>query len=847
MRPFDRIRILLAFLLILTGMAGFVTAGVARAALGPVTESGTGRFSGLKVTVSQTADLVDQTVHVTWTGGTPTVGNSPRFGADYIQLMQCWGDPTTGPTPQQCEFGASGDQRGGQTPTNLRQLQNDVQDPKLVYPLDPNTYPGGDLPFTAVDGTTVEGTPLGGDKGLAGYNTYFNQATTNEIPFGMTASDGTGDAYFETLTAREAPGLGCGTAEVSAGVKTGQPCFLVVIPRDTREVDGSTRTGRQLNTLISSPLSPTNWADRIVFKLDFQPLGDVCPLGAQERLTTGDDQVGPAALSWQAELCLTGTKTLYGYTVNTDDVARQGLHTADTADPQLNYISQPLPQAQYPKGGLPVYAPVALSGLAIAFDIESQSSKPGGDPTDGKRITALNLTPRLVAKLLTESYKWATIESDPIVTGALKNNPTDMTHDPEFLKDNPQFAAQALHDGLPDALVPQFDWDSANLLWKWLLGDKAAAAFLTGTPDENGMVVNPLYSAVTWPVSSYPKLQKYCATQEIPGALPICIQDERPYAADTTASARAALHGDTLAKANWDSTAIPPGFTASPPQAAGLRSILAVTTTAEAAQFGLPVASLMNASGHFVKPDAAGLTASATSMTSPDQLPEPNPASGDPAAYPLTTLTYASTVPALIDKQEAADYAALIDYSVGAGQVPGVQPGQLPAGYVPLPAAQVSAAQSAAQQIVALAATGLNPGGATSGATGASGSATTSPSALQVGVVVPTHTTTRGPTSTAPRPTGGTGGEGSGGGVVPPTGTITAPKHPVTTGAIITPSPSRPKAKAALVGSIPVGAVRYLMLVVLIVGGVALAAGPLLRWHVARRAGGPARAAGPAS
>ena len=835
----------MAFLLILTGVAGFVSAPAARAALGPVTESGSGRFSGLKVTVSQTADLIDQTVHVTWTGAAPTVGNSPRFGADYLQLMECWGDPTAGPTPQQCEFGASGDQRGGQTPTNLRQLQNDVQDPELAYPLDPNTYPGGDMPFTAVDGTTVEGTPLGGDKGLAGYNTYFNQATTNEIPFGMTASDGTGDAYFETLTAREAPGLGCGTAVVTGGVKTGQPCFLVVIPRDTREVDGSTRTGQQLNTLISSPLSPTNWADRIVFKLGFLPLGDVCPLGAQERQTTGDDQVGPAALSWQAQLCLTGSKTLYGYTVNTDDVARLGLHTADTADPQLNYISQPLPRAEYPKGGLPVYAPVAVSGLAIAFDIESQSAKAGGDPTDGKRITSLNLTPRLVAKLLTESYKWGTIGSDPIVTGVMKNNPTDMSHDPEFLKYNPQFATQALHDGLPDALVPQFDWDSAALLWKWLLSDKAAAAFLSGTPDENGMVVNPLYAAATWPVSSYPKLQKYCAPQEIQGALRICIQDERPYAADTTVSARAALHGDTLTKANWDATAIPPGFTASPPQAAGLRSVLAVTTTAEAAQFGLPVASLMNASGHFVQPDAAGLTASVTSMTSPDQLPEPNPGSGDPDAYPLTTLTYAATVPALIDKQEAADYAALIDYSVGAGQVPGVQPGQLPPGYAPLPAAQVAAAQSAAEQIVALAGTGLNTGASASATPSAP--ATTGPSALQVGVVVPTHTTTRKPTATATGGTGTTGagaGGGSGGGIVPPSGTITAPTHPVTTGPIITPSGPAAKPKPALVSSIPVGFIRYLMLVVLIVGGAALAAGPLLRWHVVRRGGGPARAGG---
>ena len=64
---------------------------------------------------------------------------------------------------------------------------------------------------------------------------------------------------------------------------------------------------------------------------------------------------------------------------------------------------------------------------------------------------------------------------------------------------------------------------------------------------------------------------------------------------------------------------------------------------------------------------------------------EPDPSSGTAGAYPLTALTYAAIRPLALDTQARTDYAAFIDYAAGPGQVPGLELGQLPVGYAPLP------------------------------------------------------------------------------------------------------------------------------------------------------------------
>jgi PBP superfamily domain len=72
------------------------------------TVSGTGAFSGLTVTVSQTKNLINQAITVSWTGGHPTLPSGGDFGVNYLQIMQCWGDDPNGPDRTQCQYGALG-------------------------------------------------------------------------------------------------------------------------------------------------------------------------------------------------------------------------------------------------------------------------------------------------------------------------------------------------------------------------------------------------------------------------------------------------------------------------------------------------------------------------------------------------------------------------------------------------------------------------------------------------------------------------------------------------------------------------------------------------------------------
>ena len=67
-------------------------------------------------------------------------------------------------------------------------------------------------------------------------------------------------------------------------------------------------------------------------------------------------------------------------------------------------------------------------------------------------------------------------------------------------------------------------------------------------------------------------------------------------------------------------------------------------------------------------------------------------------------LTYAATTPKTLNASSRKNYSAFLRYAAGPGQVIGDQPGQLPNGYVPLPAALES-------ETLAAAATVLQPAG----------------------------------------------------------------------------------------------------------------------------------------
>ncbi|MFD3450993.1 hypothetical protein ACFWVC_02335 [Streptomyces sp. NPDC058691] len=806
--------------LALTGAAAPASVPMAAAGSGSqVTVSGHDAFADLKVTVSQTKDLVNQVVKVSWTGATPTISDT-NYAADYLQIMQCWGDASTGPDPEQCQFGGSsalGAGTGNQTAgayTNTRQLNYGalLKDPDQQMP--PPTESGNYyVPFHSVTG----------DPSLPGnWNDFYDVSTSNEIPYARSGPSGTGEVFFETQTALEAPGLGCGEVPEGHTAATGRSCWLVVVPRGETEVDGSGYLAQSSGLLQSSPLSATNWKQRIVVPLKFESIGNFCPIGADERGTLGGEAVAEAIVRWQPTLCQSGSKTIYGYAQITDDTARAKLVSGK---PGMVFLNRPPTGDQVPADQRPVYAPVALSGLTFGYFIESQAgtSAPAEvKARNGTRLTSLNLTPRLVAKLLTESYQ----NGNSRLAESTKNNPVNLAVDPEFQKYNPDYADLDFVSALGDALVAEPLSDATWQLWNWVEQDPAAREFLDGTADNtgahgepgfSGMTVNPHYKGIKLPISDFPKSDPFCQEFADHPDNPLCIQDKHPYATDMHAGARAAARGDTLARTTWDGTTHPPAYKKDFPQSTGQRAVLAVTDTATAHRYGLVTAALQNAAGRFVAPTTESLLAAQKAMkpSSVTGVLENDPASKDPAAYPIPLLNYAATVPEKLGKAEGREYAELLRYAAGSGQRPGVSAGTLPDGYAPLPQALRSQTLKVASEIVSRSGATTpdpDPGSGTGGSTGGNGGS--------------------GGTSGS----GGGDGGGDGGAGVPGTPVDSAtPSASPAPSAPAAPSGAPPSVAPVAAGSpLPptpdwaLGATRFALLIALVAGLVAAVCGPLL-------------------
>ena len=175
-----------------------------------------------------------------------------------------------------------------------------------------------------------------------------------------------------------------------------------------------------------------------------------------------------------------------------------------------------------------------------------------------------------------------------------------------------------------------------------------------------------------------------------------------------TAAQNASLASDG-AKTTFSPTATSAdnAWSSNGPQLAGSHLVMTITDTASAAQYGLQTADLSRsgddtANPTFVAPNRAGLLAGEQAMTqsrTPGVL-QTNPATTAPGAYPLTMLSYGAVMPEGLTPAERTIYANFIQYAAGPGQTSGVVPGDLPAGYVPLPAALLALDAAAEQSIL---------------------------------------------------------------------------------------------------------------------------------------------------
>jgi hypothetical protein len=766
----------------------------------------------MRFTVGQTAHLTSQGVNVSWTGGTPTTFAGSAFNTDFVQIMQCWGNDDAsvpgnpGPPRTQCEYGAS--------PTTGRSSWpgNRYDDTRAVnYSADPTNYGmdnrygaggvsgQGEVPFKAVDGTLITNSTQN--------NPLYNYNTTNEIDFARTNADGTGQQIFETQTANEAPQLGCGNAVTQSGVTTPRSCWLVIVPQGHLDLDGKPYAD-QTQVNAGSPVSSTNWKNRIAIKLGFNLVGGNCALGSNERPTDGSELVADAMTSWQASLCSTGT--VFGYTALGEPSARSQLISDGSSGLAFTTRALGSDYGTSAPTDKTSYAPVAISGAVIGFNIErrAKSTAPGSvQKQSGTQVQSINLTPRLVAKLLTESYRsspWGSVVTKYSGgTGTLTaskgyewalNNPSGLVSDPEFLSYNPEFTylSVAENPGTDTDLLTSLGLsDSARQVWAWVKSDKAARQFLAGVPDQWGMRINPYFSTntdlnptgVAFDPSrdDYPKSDPWCVIPAGSGATEKqCMTDFHPYVADMQSGALHTRRADTLWKADWDALASPPAWVSPGPQMVGQHFVLTVTDAASAARYGLQTARLLNASGKFVAPTTTALTdAAATASSTGSSVSTVDPATKKAKnAYPLTQVVYAATRPSELKAAARKDYAQLLRYAAGAGQTTGSNPGELPPGYAPLSKALRTKALSTATVLADWKTTSVPSSSSGTGTAGTTGGSSGSSSGGSSGGTA--AGTSGGAGGTAPGATATPSGKASfgGGAAVATTASGTTPADP---------------------------------------------------------------------
>ncbi|RPE78981.1 MULTISPECIES: hypothetical protein [unclassified Frondihabitans] len=665
-------------------------------------------FKDLSFTVSQTANLLDQAVTVTWKGGHET--SQGEYANDYVQLMQCWGHEASGPSPEQCEWGAPStalssllgvntakrDLVRGDDPAMDPVLRGDAADPDYLLdpPLENPNLKAYRVPFRSVDGTLAKST---GDL-----SKIYDASTTNEVTAARTAANGSGQVQFETQSSLDAPQLGCGADQKTATGTAPRACWLVIVPRGTHNLDGSPQTETASGRISGSPLSTTAWKNRVVVKLAFQPVSQACPIGNPEQRLVGSEPVLEALTSWQPALCRLGTT--YGYSQIGDAESRRQIVSSITGASRLGVVDGPLDPATT-TGTTIRYAPVAQSSIVVAFDIDYRlyPDAPAAD-RNGLQATDLTLNARLVAKLLTQSYP---IDVPGLGKGdaTLEANPASIIQDPEFVQLNPAFTKSTSANSPAGLMVALGSSDASSAVWSWLRADPDAKAFLSGSADPWGMKMNPSYSklnlATDATLDSFPKTDLTIAKGGDPDETGYGTLDMRPYMNDMHEGAYRTLRADPNEKDSWNPFGQPKGYTSTGPQVPGHRFLLSITDSASAERYGLSTAKLVNANGEALAPTSDSVTAAVAAMktTSVPGVVATDAVAKTPGAYPLTMLSYAAVNVCAASTAELSDYAKFIRYGVGAGQVSGDDRGQLPRGYVPLSATLTAQAVATAKAI----------------------------------------------------------------------------------------------------------------------------------------------------
>ncbi|MFF7992317.1 hypothetical protein ACFZDG_21290 [Kitasatospora xanthocidica] len=785
-----------------------------------------------RVSVSQTANLTNQVLQVSWSGFTPTVS------------------------------------LGSKAPVPVAVKESNF----ILYAVRIYQCRGTDPAVTDCYGSTL----YGGDpaKGFEQPPRPTRMETpewpTNQV-IAATGPDGSGTASIEVWSAKESATLGCDATH---------PCSLVVEPNyggdplDLFQVqngkadcefhdldadpdgytaaDGIMKPGPAFQNWKTGNRTSEQcaWKHRTVIPLSFAPTADSCAASDQAFGAAGLELANRAMQQWRAGLCLGSSPMTVGYVPAGGEPQARAAFLGGSSSTEVALTARP---DRSPPPRPYVYAPLATTGISVAYVVD--------DPATGRQIRDMRLNARILAKLLTQSYA-SPGSSIPSVAG----NPTCLFTDPEFQQLNPETAANGIHwpkscGGILTIYpgVPGGTTDFTYLVTSWVAADPDAARFLDGERDPWGMRVDSFYLKPKF--AGYPS--EAFQTQDFTGpdrdGTSVDLRHWKQYEWNPSLDGIGRVARNLMqSQPNCQDPNIDPVTNGHKPcavQAVGQRAMLAIMDTAQAKAFSLPEAALLNPAGTYVSPSTAGFQAAVDDMpvdpaTGVQQLPYGTPDtafSRDQRAYPLSVVQYAMVPTGGVPAAKAASIAQFLRTVTTDGQTYGLAPGQLAQGYLALNSAQRQQAQEAVQHVAAQdgklpgnqtapPAPGTDPGtreGGTGGTTAGGTAGGTSP-VNNAGTTADggsasggTGFGTSGGLSGGGLSSGGSTGTGTAGGAAGP-GTPAAGGKPGATAAPST-APSGGPLAAAPVGS-PVpdrpGTARLLLPIALIAGLVLLVGGP---------------------
>jgi hypothetical protein len=733
----------------------------------------------IQVNVSDTTGLRNgQVVSVSWSGAHPTGGliSDEQFSSaaqqEYpVVLMECRGVNTasTPLSPDTC-WSASVMERRATSPSvapiggkaypispmwNLDSYNPPSEQgtavnvpnplPKACGRLQPYEYW---LPFVAADGTKY----AIGPQGCAGSppemltNTENPGIAPSDTTYAETAPNGDGSAKFTIETSETNASLGCSQTVA---------CSLVIVPIEgiscnanptipgqpqySCENSGNFTAG-ELN-IGQNPYGPalsdtgtfwwsqSNWQRRISVPLNFTTPADACNQNSAAPLEFyGSELMAQATEQWDPYFCLNPKLFNVQQVQISEPQAKESVQQGEI-EAAIEGAPPPVTQGQSSFFTKPtVQAPIGVTGFAIAYVIDNGNGTP---------YTQLKLDPRLLAKLLTESY----YGTNNIQSGdaGIAHNPQSIFDDPEFVALNPGFSPPGGIQPAPAATLFSI-LTRSDVIWSltsYINDDPEARAWLNGQPDPWGMNVNPAYKGIQLPVESWPTLDTSTNGPDYTiSGNPFCVgalgtgkakEPDRPLIdnpQDTLANVAYNLEysiAASLVTCNNDS--ITPSYLELGPEVLGSRFLIGLVSLPAADQLDLDTAALQTyASPEAETPDLKSFSSgrvfvspSTSSLQAGASLLQPDPAAGSwvvpygdfpgqsaaKQAYPGTMLMSVDVPTTGLPASDAAHYGQYLGFAATTGQTSGSATGQIPQGYLPLTAGNGLAQEVAYTQAAA--------------------------------------------------------------------------------------------------------------------------------------------------